>query len=150
MYFYFPATLDPHEDGSGRYDVTFVDLPGCVSQGKDLGDALRMAREALTLHLSSMLADGDPIPAPSTLEDARRADEAEALAEGYSLAQGTIWQHISIEAEPRKPTDAPVRLSISLKPSIIAKIDALAGEMGLTRSAMINVATREYISRIQG
>ena len=28
---YYVATLDPHDDGSGRYDVTFADLPGCVT-----------------------------------------------------------------------------------------------------------------------
>jgi len=148
MYFYFPATFDPHEDGSGRYDVTFADLPGCVSQGQDFGDALRMGAEALRVHISSMLADGDAIPEPSTLEAARRADEAEALAEGFQLAPGTIWQYIGVEATPRKPkVDAPVRLSISLKLSVIEKIDALADELGLTRSGIINVAAREYISR---
>ena len=148
MYFYFPATFDPHDDGSGRYDVTFSDLPGCVSQGKDFGDALRMAAEALTVHLSSMLADGDAIPAPSTLEAARGADEAEAIAEGYALAPGTIWQYVGVEVIPHKSKpDAPIRLSISLKPSVIEKIDALADEMGLTRSGIINVAAREYIGR---
>lgn len=32
---YYVATLDPHDDGSGRYDVTFADLPGCVTQGTE-------------------------------------------------------------------------------------------------------------------
>ena len=149
-HYYFPATLDSHEDGSGRYDVTFTDLPGCVSQGKDLGDALHMAREDLTVHIS-MLADGDPIPEPSALKAAQQADEEEAYAEGLALAQGTIWQYISIEAVPRKPAlDAPVRLSISLKLSVIAKIDAFAGDQGLTRSGVSNVAIHEYINRHAG
>lgn len=151
MYFYFPATFDPFEDGSGRYDVTFGDLPGCVSQGKDMADAMRMAQEALALHLSTMLADGEPIPQPSTVAEARQADEQEALTEGYTLPNATIWQYVGVDVEPRKPTaDAPTRLSISLKPSIIAKIDAMAEDMGLTRSGLINVATRDYISRMQG
>lgn len=25
---YYPATFTPHTDGTGRYDVTFADLPG--------------------------------------------------------------------------------------------------------------------------
>lgn len=148
---YYPATFNPHTDGSGRYDVTFVDLPGCVSQGKNLEDALRMAREALTLHLSGMLEDNDPIPAPSTVEEARRADEAEALVEQDPLPEGTLWQYILVEPAPRKAkAEAPVRLSISLKPSIIEKVDAIAEDMGLTRSGVINVATRDYINRMQG
>ena len=59
---YYPATFTPHNDGSGRYDVTFADLPGCVSQGASLEDALRMGQEALSLHIGSMIEDGDPLP----------------------------------------------------------------------------------------
>lgn len=146
---YYPVTLNPHEDG--RYDVTFVDFPGCISQGKDLEHSLRMAQEALTLHISGMLADGDELPAPSSLEAARRADEVEAQEENDPLPEGTLWQYILIEPVVRKiKAESPVRLSISLKPSIIEKIDAMAEDMGLTRSGVINVATRDYINRMQG
>lgn len=50
---------------SGGYSVDFPDLPGCVSAGDSLGEALAMAREALSLHLYGMAEDGDAIPAPS-------------------------------------------------------------------------------------
>ncbi len=147
---YYPVTLNPHEDGSGRYDCTFVDFPGCVSQGKDLEDALRMASEALALHLSSMLADGDPVPTPSTVDEARRADEAEALAENDPLPEGTLWQYILVDVAARKAkAEPPIRLSISLKPSVIDKVDAIAEDLGMSRSAVINVATREYINRMR-
>ena len=75
---YYPATFTPHTDGTGRYDVTFADLPGCVSQGASLEDAIRMAQEALGLHIGSMVEDGDTLPEPSSLEGARRKDEQEA------------------------------------------------------------------------
>ncbi|MDR2820247.1 MAG: type II toxin-antitoxin system HicB family antitoxin [Desulfovibrio sp.] len=39
--------------------------------------------------------------------------------------------------------------SISLKPSILAHIDAMAEEMGLTRSGLIAVAARDYVSRMK-
>ena len=61
---YYPATFTPHTDGTGRYDVTFADLPGCVSQGASLEDAIRMAQEALGLHIGSMVEDGDTLPEP--------------------------------------------------------------------------------------
>ena len=149
--YYYPATLVPHPLHPGRYDVTFVDLPGCVSSGDTLVDALRMAQEALTLHLGSMLEDGDPIPAPSSLEAARQADETEAAAENDPLPPKTIWQYVLADPSPRKAkAEPPVRLSISLKPSVIEKIDAIAEDMGLTRSGVINVAARDYINRMQG
>jgi Uncharacterized conserved protein len=50
---------------SGGYSVDFPDLPGCVSAGDSLEEALVMAREALALHLYGMAEDGDTIPAPS-------------------------------------------------------------------------------------
>ncbi len=147
---YYPATLAPKNDGSDRYDVTFADLPGCASQGDSLEDALRMAQEALTLHLGSMMEDGDPIPEPSTLEGARVKDTQVEQEEGFAYPEGTIYQFVL--ADVRKPAreTAPVRLSISLKPAIVERIDAMADEMGLTRSGLIAVATRDYINRMQG
>ncbi|WP_304458704.1 type II toxin-antitoxin system HicB family antitoxin [Alicyclobacillus sendaiensis] len=63
----YPAIFEPYEDGS--YVVYFPDLPGCVTQGDDLPDAMRMAQEALSLHLYGMDRDGDPLPPPSALTE---------------------------------------------------------------------------------
>ncbi len=145
---HYPATFIPHE-GSAAIDVCFCDLPGCVTQGKDFDDALRMAVEALSLHLGGMLADGDPIPEPSTLEEARAKDEAWAREDGNELTPGMFWQHIYFE--PLKPwqiRNEPVRLSISLRPAILEQLDAIAEELGLTRSGAIAVAARDYAERL--
>jgi hypothetical protein len=110
-----------------------------------------MAQEALNMHLGAMLEDGDALPVPSSLSEAQRADEAEALSENDPLPDGVIWQYVLAEPSPRKvKAEAPVRLSISLKPAIVGRIDSMADEMGLTRSGLIAVATRDYINRMQG
>lgn len=57
------------EDGQNGYSVVFPDFPGCVSAGDDFNDAVRMAHEALALHISAMKADGEKIPEPRTLEE---------------------------------------------------------------------------------
>lgn len=145
---YYVATLDPHEDGSGFYDITFADLPGCVSQGKNLDDALRMAAEALSLHIGGMLEDGLAIPAPSTPDQVRRKDMEEAAKEGYELPEGVLWQYVQFEPAKEVKKISPIKLTISLKPAVVEQIDAVAGEMGLTRSGAIAVATREYASRL--
>jgi predicted RNase H-like HicB family nuclease len=49
----------------GGYSVDFPDLPGCVSAGDNLAEALAMAREALSLHIFGMIEDDDEIPAAS-------------------------------------------------------------------------------------
>lgn len=147
---YYPATLTPHENGSGAYGVTFVDLPGCVSVGDNLDDALRMAAEALSLHVGSMLEDGDPIPQPSTLEQAAEKDAFFCEEEGLSHDPDTLHQYVHFEPLIQARETAPVRLSISLKKPIVENIDAMAEEMGLTRSGLIAVATRDYIHRMRG
>ena len=62
-----------HKDAGTSYGVSFPDLPGCVSVGDTLDEAVRNAAEALAGHLALMKADGDPIPAPRSL-DAIKSD----------------------------------------------------------------------------
>ncbi|KKM10574.1 pilus assembly protein HicB [Clostridiales bacterium PH28_bin88] len=64
--FIFPAVFDPCEEGG--YCITFPNLPGCITQGGDIDDALYMAKDALELHLWGMEDDGDPIPEPTPPE----------------------------------------------------------------------------------
>jgi predicted RNase H-like HicB family nuclease len=42
------------------------DLPGLIAAGATLEETEQLMKEALEMHLGSMLEDGDPIPAPST------------------------------------------------------------------------------------
>lgn len=62
----FAAIFEPSEEGG--YCVTFPDLPGCITEGDNLDDALRMAKEALELHLWGMEEDNDEIPNPTAPE----------------------------------------------------------------------------------
>ena len=63
----FPAFFCYYDDGA--IGVVFPDLPGCVSQGENDDDALRMAKEALTFHLWGMEEDGDEIPESTSPKD---------------------------------------------------------------------------------
>lgn len=65
----YPAVFDPDERGPEHgFTVTFPDLPGCITEGDNLEDALSMAQEALQLHLYGMEEDGDAIPVPTPPE----------------------------------------------------------------------------------
>lgn len=68
----FPAVLT--YDPGYEIAVTFPDLPGCATSGKNDADALDMAREALGLHLWGMEKDGDEIPEPSEAKDVALED----------------------------------------------------------------------------
>lgn len=58
-----------HKDRKSDFGVSFPDFPGCVTAGKTLDEARRLAPEALALHIRGMVEDGEPIPKPSTLDD---------------------------------------------------------------------------------
>ncbi len=51
---------DPEEGG---YTVTVPALPGCISEGDSLEEALTNARDAIRLYLDGLAASGEPIPA---------------------------------------------------------------------------------------
>lgn len=53
-----------HKDAGTSYGVSFPDLPGCISAGDTMREALTNAAEALAGHLALMRADGDRIPDP--------------------------------------------------------------------------------------
>lgn len=44
--FIYPAVFHPNDDGT--FTITYPDLPGCISEGKSLGNAIYMAQSALT------------------------------------------------------------------------------------------------------
>ncbi len=69
------------KDGNSDYGVDFPDFPGCVTAGRSLDEARRMAAEALALHVDGMLEDGDALPAPGTLDTVMAdRDNADAVA----------------------------------------------------------------------
>ena len=62
----FPAVFESGE--LSGYTVYFPDLPGCITEGDTIEDALHMAKEALELFIDSMEEDGEAIPTPSLPE----------------------------------------------------------------------------------
>jgi predicted RNase H-like HicB family nuclease len=50
------------------FEVIFPHLPSCVTAGKTLEDARKLAVEALMLHMAGMIEDGEALPEPSTLD----------------------------------------------------------------------------------
>jgi predicted RNase H-like HicB family nuclease len=69
----FPAVFEKGENKG--YTVTFPDLPGCITEGDTVEEALRMAKEALELHLYGMEEDGDTIPTPTAPENIKTDNE---------------------------------------------------------------------------
>jgi len=67
MEYVYPAIFHKNKDGS--YTIVYPDLPGCISEGKNLGNALFMAQSALKQWLGYLADKEQEIPSPSALED---------------------------------------------------------------------------------
>ncbi len=50
---------DPEEGG---YTVTVPTLPGCVTQGETVEEAVAMAKDAIRLYIESLIEGGEPVP----------------------------------------------------------------------------------------
>ena len=61
----YPALFSPWDGGEG-YTVEFPDLPGCVTEGATLAEAVEMAEDAASGWVLGELEDGNPIPAASS------------------------------------------------------------------------------------
>jgi predicted RNase H-like HicB family nuclease len=55
-----------HKEAGSDFGVSFPDFPGCITAGKTLDEARRLAPEVLALHVQGMVEDGEKIPKPST------------------------------------------------------------------------------------
>jgi predicted RNase H-like HicB family nuclease len=62
--------------------VSFPDVPGCISAGDTLEEALANAAEALGGHLALMRKDRDPIPRPRSASAIKSDPELATDREG--------------------------------------------------------------------
>lgn len=120
-----------HKDTDSEFGVSFPDLPGCVSVGATLEEARINAEEALRLHVDGMIEDGEPIPAPSALD--------EVMANPANRDGAVIIVPLKI-APPRT-----VRVNITLPETTLRDIDAYAESHGFTRSGLLARAAKRMI-----
>jgi predicted RNase H-like HicB family nuclease len=111
-----------HKEKDSDYGVSFPDFPGCITAGRTLEEARRMAAEALALHIQGMIEDGIAVSEPSTLDDLRGDPDL---------------QHGVAVLVPAELPSKRVRVNITAMESQIAEIDRLAQKAGLTRSGYI-------------
>ena len=65
----YPACFYPDEEREGAYAVVVPDLPGCVSGGDTLAEAILMAMDAASGWVLDELEDGREAPSASPLEN---------------------------------------------------------------------------------
>jgi antitoxin HicB len=62
----YPFTVRPlTEEEGGGYLIEYLDLPGCISDGKTIEEAIANAEDAKRCWIAAMKQAGRPIPPPS-------------------------------------------------------------------------------------
>ncbi len=55
------------KEQEGGFTVTVPALPGCITFGKDMDEAIIMAKEAIELYIESLVDHGDEVPTENNL-----------------------------------------------------------------------------------
>ena len=120
----YPAVFHPEKNG---FSVTFPDLPGCLTEGDDLLEAIDMATEALGVYLASRLDNNLDIGVPSKIGDVDKgdgfvnyicADPARYRKKGRAVKKTlTIPEWLNIEAEK-----AGINFSATLQGAIRSRL----------------------------
>jgi predicted RNase H-like HicB family nuclease len=119
-----------HTDDGQQYGVTVPDLPGCFSAGKGLDEALESVREAIDLHVETLMEDGADIPATGSL-NAHQANPA------YT---GGIWAIVDVPIEKYfGPAD---KINITVPRLVLRRIDEYAKRHGQSRSGFMVEAAK--------
>lgn len=72
----YRVILRPEPEGG--YTALVPSLPGCITYGDDVDDAIAMAREAIEIYVESLAAHGEEVPnEEGTLEYALTVNYAE-------------------------------------------------------------------------
>lgn len=125
------AVLEPSIDGG--YGVWFPDLPGCISCGKNIVEAQKMAEEALGLHLYGMELDGDILPEP-----AKDIDNESEDIKGCVVVPITVYPDIVKNEMDNKRVKTNVTLPRWLK--------AIAEKEAVNYSRLLENALLEYLN----
>jgi predicted RNase H-like HicB family nuclease len=124
-----------HKEPDSVYGVSFPDVPGCISAGNTIDEAVRNAVEALSGHIRLMEADGEAIPSPRDFDAIMNDPD---LVEDRKGAMTTVIPLV-------RDRGSTTRVNVSFDLGLLEAIDAAASARGQTRSAFLASAARREI-----
>ena len=117
-----------HKDPDSDYGVSFPDLPGCITAGSTLDEAIAMAKEALALHVEGLLEDNEDVPAPTPAD---RIDRDGALL----VTAIEVPDNLKVE-----------RINVTVPALALLRFDAFAERRSMTRSGLFVEAAQRWIA----
>jgi predicted RNase H-like HicB family nuclease len=121
------AYLGVIERGEVGFGVFFPDVPGCVSAGDNLFEAMEKGEQALAAHIELLAQGGEEIPEASS--EVAADDDIEVAS--FFLA------HVELPGKS-------VRLNITMDEGLVARIDRVARN----RSEFLAEAARERLREL--
>ena len=121
-----------HKEADSDYGVSFPDLPGAITAGRNLDEARQMATEALAFHLEGLTKDGEPAPEPSSLEEIMSVKQNK---------DGVAVLIAAPDAEIRS-----VRINVTMPADVLDQIDRYAEREGFTRSGFLAQAAKKAMA----
>lgn len=126
------------ENGSSSYSALAPDFPGCISSGPSLQEALKNMRQALDLHLQALIESGETVPEPSTVDEVRKGNDAEAIYGVIDLPLSEIQE----KALARKST----RINVTFPGDLLHDIDEYCEQNGLARSRFFQLLAERFLT----
>jgi predicted RNase H-like HicB family nuclease len=123
MEYVYPAIF--HKNGNGSYTIIYPDLPGCITEGKNLKNAFFMAQSLLKQWLVYLKDKRMEIPSASAWEDVK-------------VSEGEFVNLISAEVKDAKAVKRTV--------SIPKWMDEKAVQSGLSLSRVLQEALAEKLA----
>jgi predicted RNase H-like HicB family nuclease len=119
-----------HAEAVGGYSVNFPQLDGCFTEGNSFDEAVKMAQEALMLHLYGMEQAGMKIP-EATLDEVKAGD-------GDKVVAVSVWMPpFRYEMENKA-----VKKTVTLP----AWMNAAGEEAGVNFSQLLQSALRDTLN----
>lgn len=119
----YPAIFHSNEDGS--FTITYPDLPGCISEGKNLANAMYMAQTALAQWIEYLTDKNQSLPSPTNLKCLKTTD-----LEFVNLIRADIKD----------------RRAVKRTVSIPKWMDDMVSEAGLSLSRVLQEALRDKLN----
>ncbi|HHT47400.1 MAG TPA: type II toxin-antitoxin system HicB family antitoxin [Firmicutes bacterium] len=131
MKYVYPAIFKPLDNG--EYFIKVPDLPGCMTEGKNLPDALDMAQDAISMWLCDAEDKNEPIPTASNVFD-------------VTCEEGEFVNFISVDTtEYRNLNDSR---AIKKTLTIPNWLNTRAEKAGVNFSQVLQTALKEHLGII--
>jgi predicted RNase H-like HicB family nuclease len=124
-----------HKEPRSDYGVSVPDLPGCITVGRTVDEALAMAKEAIELHLEGLIEAGHAVPKPRAVQDHQRCAEH----------RGGVWALVAVDHTSLRTRVR--RVNVTIPERVLDAIDRAAAVEHDTRSGLLTKAAGAYLRK---